>query len=47
MSAQPHAPWTLAGREPYGETDTRAKVIELIKKKGLEVQLILGKLETI
>ena len=27
MSAQPHAPWTLEGREPYGETDTRAKLI--------------------
>jgi type I restriction enzyme R subunit len=28
MSAQPHAPWTLEGREPYGEADTRAKLID-------------------
>ncbi len=28
MPAQPHAPWTLEGREPYGEADTRAKLID-------------------
>ncbi len=28
MSALPHAPWTLEGREPYGEADTRAKLID-------------------
>ena len=24
----PHSPWTLEGREPYGEADTRAKLID-------------------
>lgn len=28
MSPDPHAPWTLEGREPYGETDTRVKLID-------------------
>ena len=28
MPAFPHAPWTLDGREPYGEADTRAKLID-------------------
>lgn len=28
MPAQPHAPWTLEGRQPYGEADTRAKLID-------------------
>ena len=28
MPALPHAPWTLDGREPYGEADTRAKLID-------------------
>ncbi|HCN30614.1 MAG TPA: hypothetical protein DIT64_18140 [Verrucomicrobiales bacterium] len=26
--AAPHAPWTLEGRAPYGEADTRAKLID-------------------
>jgi type I restriction enzyme R subunit len=28
MVTLPHAPWTLEGREPYGEADTRAKLID-------------------
>jgi type I restriction enzyme R subunit len=35
MPALPHAPWTLEGREPYGEADTRAKLID---KKLYEAQ---------
>jgi type I restriction enzyme R subunit len=27
-AALPHSPWTLEGREPYGEADTRAKLID-------------------
>jgi type I restriction enzyme R subunit len=28
MPAHSHAPWTLEGRQPYGESDTRAKLID-------------------
>jgi type I restriction enzyme R subunit len=28
MSLSPHSPWTLEGRKPYGEADTRAKLID-------------------
>lgn len=28
MPAASHSPWTLEGREPYGEADTRAKLID-------------------
>jgi hypothetical protein len=28
MSSAPHSPWNTAGREPYGEADTRAKLID-------------------
>lgn len=28
MSPDPHAPWSLEGREPYGEQDTRSKLID-------------------
>jgi type I restriction enzyme, R subunit len=28
MSPEPHSPWKTEGREPYGEADTRAKLID-------------------